>query len=349
MVRRLTLSGTSVEWQPVRPKPLVTTVVLALGTLVAAGAALADGDDPGLGPESPASPGADRIADTYWVITAFMGLVFLAVFVPLVWFMVRYRRRGRPRFQDGSQVSGSMRLELTWTLVPVGIAAILIGFVVLALPSLNDFAKGFGGENEEITVVGKRFYWNYEYPNGVLAVDRLRLPLGRNVELDVTGGENDVIHSFWVPALGGKFDSIPGQTNTFHIVPTKRGTFEGVCGEFCGLEHTEMSITVEVLAASEYDRWLRAEADRQEAGSSGLGQQTFEGACAKCHGLAGEGDVGPRIAGSALLDDREALTRLLEQGRGKMPAVGAGWEQRQYDALFDYLDAELGGGGGDGS
>ena len=184
----------------------MTTAVLALGALVAAGSAWADGDDPGLGPESPASPGADRIADTYWVITAFMAIVFLAVFVPLVWFMVRYRRGSRPRYADGPQVYGSMRLELTWTLVPVGIVAILIGFVVLALPSLNDFAKGFGGRNEKITVTGKRFYWNYEYANGVLAVDRLRLPLGRNVELDVTGGENDVIHSFWVPALGGKFD-----------------------------------------------------------------------------------------------------------------------------------------------
>jgi len=334
----------------VRPKLLATTALLALGASIAAPAAWADGDDPGLGPEDPASPGAERIADTYWVITGFMGLVFLAVFVPLVVFVVKYRRRGRDRYADGLQVYGSTRLELTWTLVPVGIVAILIGFVVLALPRLNDFAKGYGGKTEEVTVIGKRFYWSYEYGNGVLTIDRLRLPLGRNVRLDVTGGENDVIHSFWVPALGGKFDSIPGETNTFYFVPTERGTFKGVCGEFCGLEHTEMTITVEVLEASEYDRWVREEAGRQRDGTSQLGRETFEGACAKCHGLAGEGDVGPRIAGNALIGDRDALVRLLEEGRGKMPAVGAGWEDRQYDALFDYLEKELGqGGDADGS
>jgi len=346
---RLTRSGTSVEWQPVRRLTLIAPL-LASAALLAAHPARADGDDAGLGPESPASPGAERIADTYWVIAGFMGLVFLAVFLPLVYFMVRYRRRGRDRYADGSQVSGSMRLELTWTLVPVGIVAVLVAFVVLELPSLNDFAEGFGGTEEQITVTGKRFYWNYEYANGVLAVDRLRLPLGRNVKLDVTGGERDVIHSFWVPALGGKFDSIPGETNTFFFVPTERGTFKGVCGEFCGLEHTEMTISVEVLAAADYDSWLREEAGRQEAGTSQLGRETYEGACAKCHGLAGEGDVGPRIAGSPLIEDRDALVTLLEEGRGKMPAVGAGWGDRQYDALFDYLGRELGqGDDGDGS
>jgi mono/diheme cytochrome c family protein len=96
-----------------------------------------------------------------------------------------------------------------------------------------------------------------------------------------------------------------------------------------------------VLSATAFDAWLEERIDEQEAGSGELGQETWEGVCAKCHGLNGEGGIARRIAGSPILSNRDSLETIVRNGRvtrtGVMPAVGADWEDDQIDALFDYL------------
>ena len=98
------------------------------------------------------------------------------------------------------------------------------------------------------------------------------------------------------------------------------------------------------MPREEFDEWLADEAEAQEAGTSTLGEETFRGACAKCHGLAGEGDVGPALRGNQLLADREAVEQVVRNGREEMPPVGKDWEERQMEALTDYLEEELLGG-----
>jgi cytochrome c oxidase subunit II len=150
-----------------------------------------------------------------------------------------------------------------------------------------------------------------------------------------------------VPALGGKLDAIPGKDNHMTLRPTKLGTFRGQCAEFCGLLHAAMAADVEVLPADEYDTWVRERKNAKLA----LGKETFVGACAKCHGLAGGGGVGPSIAANPLLGDRAGLTKLLRNGGIKMPAVGKDWPQTQIDALIAYLKQRFkprSSGGGQG-
>ena len=106
-----------------------------------------------------------------------------------------------------------------------------------------------------------------------------------------------------------------------------------------------MTAAVEALPAAEFDEWLESEARRRRTGSSDLGEQTFAAACSKCHGLAGEGDIGPPLAGNALLGDPEAVEEVVRNGRGAMPAVGRDWEERQMEALTEYLQEGLGNGG----
>ncbi len=188
---------------------------------------------------------------------------------------------------------------------------------------------------------GYRYYWNFTYPNGVIAVDNLRAPVDQTVKLDVSAPDFDVIHSWWIPALGGKFDAIPGTTNVTWFNANAPGIYRGQCAEFCGTQHANMRASVEAMPRDEFDAWLEREADAQEAGTSGLGRETFTGACAKCHGLAGEGDVGPRLQGNSLLDDDAAIEQVVREGRGLMPPVGEDWTERQMDALIDYLQDEV--------
>ena len=323
-----------------------TSTVACLGALVAlhATTSTALAGNGGFAPVQPESPNAEGISQSYWFVSAFALGIFLLVEVLLVVFVVRYRRRNRPRTADGAQIHGANRLELAWTVGPVLILFAIVAFVFAKLPGIQDVpASAAGDENLVVDVTGTQFTWEFRYPNGVVTVDRMRAPEGRTVELRVTAPDWDVIHSWWIPALGGKVDAIPGTMNTTWFEAQRAGVFPGQCAELCGIYHAKMTASVEVLPAEEFDEWLEERAAQQEAGESPLGEELWEASCAKCHGLDGSGGYGPRIAGSELIQDREAIERLLEEGRGRMPPVGRDWSEVEKQALIEYLEQNLGG------
>jgi cytochrome c oxidase subunit II len=289
----------------------------------------------GLTPVKPDSPNAERIADLYWFVAFWSAIVLLAVAMPLAIFIVRYRSRGRDRTIEGPQVHGSTRLEIAWTLVPVAILLIVAAFTFYKLPgiTLEDEAKA---TDLRVRIEGRQFYWQYRYPNGVIAINNLRAPQGRLVVLEITAPKSDVIHSYWVPGVGGKFDAIPGETTETAFKAKRTGTFDGQCAEFCGIQHAKMLASIEVIPAAEFDSWLREEATEQESGDSNLGELEFSGVCATCHGMNGQGLIGPAFT-SASVSDPEIVAEVVRNGRGKMPAVGEGWDDRQMDALTGYL------------
>jgi cytochrome c oxidase subunit II len=289
----------------------------------------------GLTPVKPDSPNAERIEDLYWFVAFWSAIVLLAVAVPLVVFIVRYRNRGRDRTIEGPQVHGSTRLEIAWTLVPVAILVIVAGFTFYKLPGIT-LEDQVNASDLRVQVEGRQFYWQYRYPNGVIAIDKLRAPQGRLVVLEITAPASDVIHSYWVPAVGGKFDAIPGETTETAFNSKRTGTFEGQCAEFCGILHAKMLASIEVVPAAEFDSWLQEEATKQESGDSDLGEMEFTGVCAKCHGMNGEGLIGPAFTG-ALVSNADAVAQIVRNGTGKMPAVGEGWDDRQMNALTGYL------------
>jgi cytochrome c oxidase subunit 2 len=331
---------------PVRRPALVAFATFTVALLFAGAAVAGNG---GVAPPEPASPTAGHIRDVYWLILGVTGGIFLLVATTLIVFIVRYRSRGRPREVEGPQVRGHTNLELAWTAGPVVVLAIIAGFVFWQVSDIGgtpgSSATTGPPAREQIRVEGRQYYWEYVYPNGAISVDRLRLPYRRGVRLKIVS--EDVAHSWWVPALAGKLDAIPGKTNFLSFRPTKLGTFRGQCAEFCGLLHADMATQVEVLPAGEYDAWVR----KRAADRLALGKEAFDGVCAKCHGLAGQGGVGPNIAQSALLRDRAGLTRLLENGGIKMPAVGKDWPRSQLDGTIAYLRqrfVQRSSGGGQG-
>ena len=299
----------------------------------------------GIAPVEPHSPNAERINDSYLWVAIFTGAIFLLVQGSLLWFIVRYRRRKRPRSEDGAQIHGHTNLELAWTVVPVLILVAIGSFVFYKLPGIEDVPSAdASGGRVDVQVKGYRYYWQFTYPNGVITVDQLRAPVGQNVKLEVTAPDFEVIHSWWIPALGGKFDAIPGIVNETWFNASEPGTYRGQCAEFCGTLHAARRAEVEALPRLEFESWLEEEGRAQEAGTSTLGEQTFTGVCAKCHGLSGEGDIGPALKGNQLLTDPAAVEDVVRNGRGEMPPVGKDWDERQMKALTDYLNDEVLGG-----
>jgi cytochrome c oxidase subunit 2 len=318
---------------------LLVLTCVALLVLALAGAAFAGNG--GLAPQAPASPNENAIRSIYWLILGITGGIFLLVEGALLIFIVRYRSRGRPRELEGPQVRGHTNLELAWTAMPVVILAVIAGFVFYKAGGIrNASATAAGGQT--IRIEGHQFYWQFGYPNGAISVGTLRVPYNRKIELQINSP--DVAHSWWVPALGGKLDAIPGRVNRTSFRADKLGTFRGQCAEFCGIQHAAMLAYVEVLPAEKYDAWVR----QRRASPTEVGRETFVGVCATCHGLSGQGDIGPPIAQSPLLRDRAALTLLFREGRGAMPAVGKTWSDEQLDATIAYLQKLFKAGGGSG-
>jgi cytochrome c oxidase subunit II len=322
-------------------RPLALAV---LGVLTLCGTALAGNG--GIAPVDAGSPNAERINDAYNWVSIFTGFIFVLVEGSLLWFIIRYRRRKRLRTEDGAQIHGNTNLEIAWTVLPAIILVAIGGFVFYKLPGIQDVpSANAAGGRVDVQVEGYRYYWNFTYPNGVIAVDTLRAPVDQTVKLEISAPPFEVIHSWWIPALGGKFDAIPGVTNESWFRATAPGTYRGQCAELCGIQHAVMTAQVEALPREEFETWLADEAQAQEAGTSKLGEETYAGACAKCHGLDGSGDIGPRLAGNPLLADARAIEQIVRNGRNQMPPVGRDWEDRQMSALTDYLEQGITNGG----
>jgi cytochrome c oxidase subunit II len=315
---------------------LAVAVLACLGS--SAGAALA-GPPGGIGPPDPQTPSGETINEIYWVVFAICAVVFVLVETALILFIVRFRRRqGIPEEAEGPQIHGNTRLEIIWTIIP---AVILLGIAVYVFartPAVQ--ATPDGGDEIRIRVDAHQFYWQYEYENGAISLDTLRIPVDTPVVLELTA--LDVDHSWWVPELTGKKDAIPGRVNELSFTAESEGTYEGYCAEHCGVQHSVMQTTVEVVSAAEFDRWVQGNVFTEA--SVELGEETWVAACAKCHGLEGEGDVGPPIAGNGTLLNRRALRDLVVlEGQntpdleGYMPVVGRGWVSVQLDSLIAYI------------
>ena len=312
--------------------------IAGLGLLAAAAVApVALADSGGFTPIPPQSPNAEGIRNSYLFVSFFVLAIFVLVEGLLIAFLIKYRRRKRPRFEDGAPIHGATKLEMVWTAFPVVVLFLIAAFVFIELPGIKDIPSAGATGQLEVKVIGRQYYWQYEYPNGVVAIDTLRAPAGVPVRIEVTSPDTDVIHSWWIPALGGKIDAIPGTVNETWFQVDNPGTYTGQCAELCGLEHANMLASVEVLPMAEFASWLERRRAEQNAGKGELGKETFVGVCAKCHGLSGEGGIGPRIAGSLVLADAAAINDLVRNGRRTMPAVGSGWTSDQVDALANYL------------
>jgi cytochrome c oxidase subunit II len=310
-------------------RKLWCVVVVALTVLATAGiAAAANG---GFTPEFAHSPNAQRTNTAYWIVLVFTSVIFVAVEGALVLFIWKYRSRGRARTDDGVQVHGHTRLEVVWTVIPVIILAVIGIVVFYELPVISDAPAA--ANPLRITVEGHQFYWQFDYPNGSRSINDLHVPAGQVVLLTVKS--YDVVHSWWIPQLGGKIQAIPGKTNHIWFKADRAGTYYGQCAEFCGIFHEAMAARVIATTDADYQTYVSATA------GSELGRAEFQGACATCHGMQGQGGYGPNLSQNSLLTQETGLAAIVRSGRGNMPPVGDSWTDAQMKALLDYAKSHV--------
>lgn len=248
-----------------------------------------------LAPEAGGSPNADDIRTLYWIVFVIAIPIFLIVEGTLIWSLVRYRRRrGGP---PPAQIRGNTPLELSWT---VGAALILVVLAVITFVYLDDITNPppslpgglqnaqfasidqpapprTGGPTLRVRVNGQQYLWRYEYPDlpgPNYSYYELVVPTRTTVVLEVTA--SDVIHSWWIPKLGGKFDAVPGYVNKTWFRISKPGRYVGQCAELCGPNHADMRAVVRAVEPAEFEAWLRRQRAEILAAQEDLSKQRRE-------------------------------------------------------------------------
>jgi len=244
---------------------------------------------------APGSDFAHAILHIYAIVTWATVIIGLIVFVVLGYILMRFR--ARPNAPLPTQIRGQTLMEISWTIMP---ALVLL---VIAIPTIQVIFRtqtmGAPPGALRVTVRGWQWWWEFRFPDlDVVTANELHLPLGRTVVLDLEGP--DVIHSFWVPHLGGKRDVVPGRHNRLVLTPDTPGLHWGQCAEFCGASHANMGMRVIVQPVAEFDAWAAAQkaAPPEPAGLAADGKAIFaKSACVGCHTIDGvsAGVLGPNL------------------------------------------------------
>ncbi|UOE92975.1 cytochrome c oxidase subunit II [Alkalihalobacillus sp. LMS39] len=233
-----------------------------------------------------------------YMILSLVIMIFVAVVVFSIFFIILFKFRRKPG-DDAypKQVHGSTALEITWTVIPIILLAILAVPTITGSFMLAD-TEPEGDHTVTIKVTGHQFWWQFDYEDeGFTAGQDVYIPVGEKVVFELHG--QDVIHSFWVPALGGKVDTIPGITNHLWLQADEPGIFKGKCAELCGPEHALMDFKLIALERDEYDAWvagMQEPSEPQEALAQ-QGREVFENnGCLGCHAVNGMGTAsGPAL------------------------------------------------------
>lgn len=241
---------------------------------------------------------SEWIRTLFFQITAWDALVFTIVVVALFLALFVFSTRVGEAAPPSGAVS-SLGLEAAWTIGP---ALVLL---MISIPTIRTIFRTQAVKAPPgaliVKVIGHQWWWEFQYPAlHVTTANELHLPAGRPVRLLV--GSADLIHSFWIPQLGGKRDCIPGHVNQITLIARVPGRYWGECAEFCGTSHANMRFQAIVEGPAQFAAWTKAQLATPESpsgGPAGAGALEFANSpCTACHTIEGvsAGKVGPNLS-----------------------------------------------------
>jgi cytochrome c oxidase subunit 2 len=308
---------------------------------------------------NPHSHASTDLANLFWVMmaVAFGGLALVTGL--LVWAWVRRGRRG---FRSDPDDPHPGEKQAWFVVVGMGVVfplAVVVALFIVSDGLIVNVTQAPAASKTAMTIeaIGHQWYWEFRYP-GTKAVtaDEMHIPVDTRINLVATTA--DVIHSFWVPELNRKIDTIPGQRNRILIYANRAGVYRGQCAEYCGLQHAHMSMLVFAQPKPQFREWLRREAAPARTPKTALerrGEQVFlNGPCSSCHSIRGTGAtgyVGPdlthlasrtTLAGLTIPNRRDYLARWIVDSQhfkpgNQMPNLQL--TGSQLNALLAYLES----------
>src|SRR6202158_2136121 len=232
-----------------------------------------------------ASTTAGSVDTLFIFLVILSAMVSVAIFAAIVLFAVRYRKR---RGVVAEQIEGSTALEITWSIIPLGIFAVISLWGAIIYFKERTPPRGA----TEVYVVAKQWMWKLQHEEGQREINELHVPVGRDAKMILTS--QDVIHSFFIPAFRIKQDVLPGRYTTLWFKATKPGRYHLFCAEYCGTNHSGMGGDIVVMEPQDYAQWM---AGGPSAPLQETGKQLFtQLGCATCHRFDVQGR-GPNLTG----------------------------------------------------
>ena len=238
----------------------------------------------------PKGENADKINNLQYMVFGIAGAVGVIMTVLFVVTMTKFRDKGQPIPQ---QSHGKPALEITLTIIP---ALILSVVGVFTFRTIFDLAETKDTELV-INVTGQQWWWEYDYPvqsdwgidKPIITSGQLVMPAGAKVLIRETS--RDVIHSYWIPALNGKRDAVPGRIHTLRLEADNPGIYAGQCTEFCGLSHANMRMEAVALSKDDFATWVKNQQAAYKPPAEGTlakeGELVFLNQCVRCHQVNG--------------------------------------------------------------
>jgi cytochrome c oxidase subunit 2 len=205
----------------------------------------------------------------------------------MIFFTVKYRRDKNP---TPTNIEGNFALEVFWTVVPTILVMAMFYYGWIGYRDMEAFPE----DALVVKATAQMYFWNFEYENGKKS-PKLKLPLGRPVRLNLES--KDVLHSFYVPAFRIKKDMVPGIETKVGFTPDELGSYDLFCTEYCGVGHSAMLSTVEVLPQEAFLSWLQGEQVAEKGAEPAGAELIEEYGCVGCHSLDGSRLVGPSFKG----------------------------------------------------
>lgn len=331
-----------------------------------AGCAIVEVDDNPLTTFEPHGPFSRQIDDLFWLVFWIAAVVFALVMGGIVVILFVFRERGGDDQREPKQLHGSPKLEVVWTVIP---ALILAAIAVPTISSLFELTE-CSDTAMVVEVTGHQWWFEFHYPDtDIYTANIMVVPVDQEVCAQMTS--EDVIHSFWIPALNGKRDVIPGQTEVLRLEADEPGEYWGHCAEFCGLSHSLMRARVQAVSTAEFDDWVAGQ--QEPATWPQEGEPGYEGAqvflakgCTQCHTVRSDGEGAPApvpidqfggpelthfasrhvFAGATLPEEGESHDEALKRWLADPPSVKPGsympnlaLTEEEIDSLIVWLDS----------
>jgi cytochrome c oxidase subunit 2 len=296
---------------------------------------------------NPSSTFAGDVDKLFNFVALASAILFVGVVVSIIYFVIKYRRRSDSEVPVPEHES--RLLEWATIILPTILVMIVFTWGFRVFVTLSTAPP----DSYEVIVRGKQWFWEFEYPNGIVNANELYVPVGQPVRLKMSSA--DVIHSFFVPEFRIKHDVLPNRYSTVWFEAKEPGEYQIYCTEYCGTQHSAMLGKVVAVPQSEFDSWL--EQQNQDLPPVELGAKLFQQySCNACHSTTGATLVGPPLNGimgrqvtftdgaSLTVDEdyiRESIVnpgvRVVEGFNPVMPPTFGSMSARQIDGLIAYI------------
>lgn len=303
---------------------------------------------------------ASNLAASVDNITLFVTIVsvffFVLISAVLVAFAIKYRRRSED--QETAYITSNELIEIIWTVIPSVLLMVIFAWGWIAFKELRNPPP----EAVEVNVVAKQWIWQFEYFNGKKSLNELYVQHNKPVRLIMRS--EDVLHSFFVPQFRVKQDILPGNYTQLWFTPTKVGTFDLLCAEYCGAGHSQMLASVKVLSPEAFTRWEKGDelgedavAVASAASPAERGKDLYsQRGCLACHSVDGRKMIGPSFKnlygatetledGSSVEVDENYLRESIYEPQAKMvkgyapsmPSFKGILSEDEVTALIEYI------------